>query len=499
MRYLVRSVNAHDGRAFPRLRIARDRTPEAGYLIASVVLIAGYPLLPSWARAVDVVVTPFMAISAVVIGLRKTRRGDRQPWWLLLAALVVSTASNAIILGHQPSLLATNTSYLLGPVAMLLYLVAAITLIVRQGSGSLTAIIDTALFALSLGGLLWIAFIAPHLAEPFHAGVPQVGAFISVFMLSGMAGALGRLLQLIGKPISALWLLMVSLVLALASYVIEVTASSTHARPLPATLLFIGVYASIGLFGLDPGAPQLMHPAAGPRKEGLCGRRLVFLGAAVSALPIVLGVSALQHGSMNGLIAVIGGPFIAALVMVRIGHVAAQRDRAEAALRFEATHDSLTGLPNRREFVATVERHLSHQGTCAILFCDLDGFKAVNDCLGHQAGDDLLVELGRRLRASEPANNLVSRFGGDEFVIMVPDPTDATIEIAYRCVANALDQPIVVHGEPITLTASIGSATCAAGADPEDSIQRADHAMYEAKRNEPGAAGIRSRLNRATP
>jgi diguanylate cyclase (GGDEF)-like protein len=448
-------------------------------------------VLPSWARAVDMLLTSFIAMSAVVIGLRRTRPGDRQPWWLLLAALVVSTASNVIVLGHQPAAMASNISYLLGPVAMLLYLTAAITLIVRQGSGSLTAIIDTALFALSLGGLLWIAFIAPHLAEPFQFGLPLVSAFIAVFALSGMAGALGRLLQLIDEPISALWLLMVSVVFALASYVIEVTASSANGRPLPAALLFMAVYAAIGLFALNPGAPQLMHPTAGPRKEGLCGPRLVFLGAAVSALPIVLGVSALQHGSINGLIAVIGGPFIAALVMVRIGHVSAQRDRAEAALRFEATHDSLTGLPNRREFVATVGRHLSQQGGCAILFCDLDGFKAVNDCLGHQAGDDLLVELGRRLRTSEPANNLVSRFGGDEFVIMVPDPTDAKIEIACRGVANALDQPIVVHGEPVTLTASIGSATCAVGADPEDSIQRADHAMYEAKRNEPGAAGIR--------
>jgi len=172
--------------------------------------------------------------------------------------------------------------------------------------------------------------------------------------------------------------------------------------------------------------------------------------------------------------------------MVRIGHVSAQRDRAEDALRFEATHDSLTGLSNRREFVATVQRHLSHQGGCAILFCDLDGFKSVNDRLGHQAGDDLLVELGRRLRTIEQANILVSRFGGDEFVIMVPDPTDAKIDVASECVATALAHPIVVRGEPITLGASIGLASSAGESDPEDLIKRADHAMYEAKRNEPG-------------
>jgi len=177
--------------------------------------------------------------------------------------------------------------------------------------------------------------------------------------------------------------------------------------------------------------------------------------------------------------------------MVRIGHVSAQRDRAEDALRFEATHDSLTGLPNRREFVATVERHLSQQHRCAILFCDLNGFKSVNDRLGHQAGDELLVELARRLRTGERGKNMVSRFGGDEFVIMVPDPTDANIAIASECVAKALSHPIVVHGESITLGASIGLAESAGEADPEDLIRRADHAMYEAKRDKPGAPGIR--------
>jgi diguanylate cyclase len=234
-----------------------------------------------------------------------------------------------------------------------------------------------------------------------------------------------------------------------------------------------------------------MHPRAGPRNEGLSGPGLAFLGAAVSTIPIVLGVRALRHGSSDGLIAVVGVPFIAALVMVRIGHVSAQRDRAEDALRFEATHDSLTGLPNRREFVATVERHLSQQHRCAVLFCDLDGFKSVNDRLGHQAGDDLLVELARRLRTIERGNSMVSRFGGDEFVIMVPDPTDANIEIASQCVAKALSHPIVVRGQSVTLGASIGLAESSGEADPEDLIKRADHAMYEAKRNEPGAPGIR--------
>ncbi len=432
----------------------------------------------------------FLAIPAVVVGLRRTKPGERQPLRVLLAALVVANAAN--IFGLQSGAIARSTTYLLSACSVVLFLTAAIAMIVRQGSRSLTAIIDTAVFALALGGVLWIAFIAPHLAEPFHSGVPLLSAFISVFALSGIAGGAGRLVQLVGKPVSALWLLMAGLVLGLASFVVTAVGSSATGRPLPAVLLSMAVYATIGLFALNPGASQLMRPGAGPRREGLSGPGLVFLGAAVSTIPVVLGVDALQRGSIDGLLPAIGGPFIAALVMVRIGYVSAQGDRAEDALRFEATHDSLTGLPNRREFVATVERHLSHQGGCAILFCDLDGFKLVNDRLGHQAGDDLLVELARRLRAGERANNLVSRFGGDEFVIMVPNPAEEDIDIASECVAKALSHPIILHGERITLSASIGLAAASAGeADPEDLIRRADHAMYEAKRNDPGAFGIR--------
>src|SRR5262245_40421192 len=381
MRRPARSDNAlHDGRVPPFLRSASGRTPEAGYLVASVVLIASYPLLPSWARAADLLLMTFVPIPALVIGMRRTMPGDRQPWWLLVAAQGASNATNIIGLQHitgQPGGRAGDATYLLSVVSGLLFLMATTALIVRQGSRSLTAIIDTALFAVSLGGLLWIAFLAPRLAEPFNAGVPLVSAFISMLALSGILGALGRLLQLMGKPSSALWLLMAALVLALAGYVVVVIGSPVNGHPLPATLLSMAAATCVGLFGLNPSAPQLMLPVAGPRKEGLSGPRLALLGAAVSTLPIVLGVGALQHGSINGLIAVIGGPFIAALVMLRIGYVSAQRDRAEAALRFEATHDSLTGLPNRREFVANVERPLSPQAACELLFSDLDGFQAV--------------------------------------------------------------------------------------------------------------------------
>ena len=107
--------------------------------------------------------------------------------------------------------------------------------------------------------------------------------------------------------------------------------------------------------------------------------------------------------------------------MVRIGQLSAARDQAERALRFEASHDQLTGLPNRREFLDQLSNELTHAQQCVLFFCDLDGFKNVNDRLGHDNGDELLVEVGRRLRACVRQGDVVSRFGGDEFLILVRD------------------------------------------------------------------------------
>src|SRR5215813_11967326 len=102
---------------------AHGRTPEAGYLVTSILLIASYPLLPSGARAADLLLMSFLPIPTVVIGLRRTTAGERHPWRLLLAALAVSTAAN--IIGLQPGVMARGTTYLLSACSVVLFLTAA--------------------------------------------------------------------------------------------------------------------------------------------------------------------------------------------------------------------------------------------------------------------------------------------------------------------------------------------------------------------------------------
>ena len=151
--------------------------------------------------------------------------------------------------------------------------------------------------------------------------------------------------------------------------------------------------------------------------------------------------------------------------------------------RDRATRDALTGLPNRGEFTGRVERALTTagRGNVAVLFVDLDGFKDVNDSFGHAIGDELLIEAAGRLAAEVRHNDVVGRFGGDEFVALLADCTEArALEIAERLRA-ALSMPYRIGHRDVVVSASIGLARPEADDDAESALRNADLALYRAK------------------
>jgi diguanylate cyclase (GGDEF)-like protein len=172
-----------------------------------------------------------------------------------------------------------------------------------------------------------------------------------------------------------------------------------------------------------------------------------------------------------------------------------RRDFVEE-LEHLAAHDTLTGLPNRlllvdrlHQAVARAARNLS---ALAVLFCDLDGFKAVNDDHGHEAGDHVLVEVAQRLRRSVRPADTVARFGGDEFVVLCEElaDADAARSLADRMLA-ALEGPFALDGSEVSLSSSIGIAFAPApGPAPEDLLRAADRAMYQAKQAGPGRVAL---------
>ena len=158
------------------------------------------------------------------------------------------------------------------------------------------------------------------------------------------------------------------------------------------------------------------------------------------------------------------------------------RKRSEARIAFLAHHDSLTGLPNRLMLTQALEGALERGTPFAVLFVDLDGFKSVNDALGHMTGDVLLQAIAKRMEAGVPETALAARLGGDEFAIMLPGAGQHEAEDLARKVIAALADPFVVGARTVVVGASIGIAL-AAGEQLSvgQLLRRADVALYSAK------------------
>ena len=158
------------------------------------------------------------------------------------------------------------------------------------------------------------------------------------------------------------------------------------------------------------------------------------------------------------------------------------------SFRFAATHDFLTGILNRAEVLASLERELARSrrknGPVGIVLADLDHFKRINDSLGHLAGDVVLKEVARRLRSDLRVYDSVGRYGGEEFLLVLPDcDLNTTARRANEICRLVSSEPITTSGGRTSVTLSLGATAsdCAPGATIESLLQEADTALYRAK------------------
>jgi diguanylate cyclase (GGDEF)-like protein len=226
----------------------------------------------------------------------------------------------------------------------------------------------------------------------------------------------------------------------------------------------------------DYGLVERMHPTAGsvatvsaPIAVG--GNTIGFIVASVTTDPERLAITPRLADRLKGLAA-------QASIAIRNAQLVDQ-------ILFQAVHDTLTGLPNRALILDRTEQMLARARRSyvpvAALFIDLDGFKDVNDTLGHSVGDQLLQAVTARLAASMRESDSIGRLGGDEFVVLVDGTTmDAGPELVADRLLAALREPFALDGGPLTLTASIGIA---AGTRPSatELLRDADIALYQAK------------------
>ena len=169
--------------------------------------------------------------------------------------------------------------------------------------------------------------------------------------------------------------------------------------------------------------------------------------------------------------------------MASLVAIAVDRQATEAKLAYQADHDMLTGLLDRNGFVKALEAATHDQKSpSALLFVDLDRFKELNDEHGHRIGDRVLVEVARRIRSAIRRSDVLARFGGDEFVVVLHESTEEDAARFAERVLDALDAPIVVDRRTLKVAASIGIAsTPTTGSDSAELLHQADLAMYRAK------------------
>ncbi|MDZ7731800.1 MAG: GGDEF domain-containing protein [Acidimicrobiia bacterium] len=174
--------------------------------------------------------------------------------------------------------------------------------------------------------------------------------------------------------------------------------------------------------------------------------------------------------------------------------MAVRRDLEAAQVRLLhlARHDPLTGLANRAlvaETLAGVDPGTGHEAwtdplhseRTGVVYCDLDGFKEINDELGHAVGDAVLFAVSERLRAISRDADVVARLGGDEFLLVASSVAPDELEHLAARVRGALGEPLDIDGTPVRVGVSVGTATARPGDSIEELLNRADHAMYTEK------------------
>ncbi len=329
--------------------------------------------------------------------------------------------------------------------------------------------------------LFWVACIAvPVVLWRTHefGWVPGFTIFQVVVIAVFVVRALQPRLPLVAKTwlmLLVLWLASVtglsSFGIAAASISLLTTNGFIAAMVLPARQA-VAVIA-FGLLTLLVAAIGYVQGWLKPRVD--LNQLAVLTSAWVNLLVVISGVSVMMTLAVGSFRRAVEG---------LLGEVARQRDEIEHL----ATHDKLTGLPSLRLATDRAEQALTLArrtgGRVALLFVDLDGFKAVNDGFGHEAGDCVLAEVAARLRACVRASDTAARIGGDEFMVVLAglhDPADAA-EVAAKIV-SAVSQPVAFGTALLTVGASVGIATFPDHAQDTETLRRvADAAMYRVKR-----------------
>jgi diguanylate cyclase (GGDEF)-like protein len=435
------------------------------------------------------------AVVALFYGAWRYRPDRRLPW-ILMAIGQASFVGGDLLwdwyeaVGESPFPSMADALYLAGYPFIGLGLLLLIRR--RLGDGDRGGLLDAAILTTAAAILSWTFLIQPQVAatdlDPLSLAI-SLAYPIGDLILIGVAMGL---LATPGARTPAFLMLAASLVCVLAAdqiYAIQ-ALDETYVAGGPLDSLYLASYILFGASALHPSMRRLTDPHPVP-VTWLGPVRLVGLAVAMITGPLLVAIG---PGAERGLYVVAGGSALLSLLVLGrlvglVGLLAKdvrQRRALEAQLSFQAFHDPLTGLTNRRRFMEATQAALNGRaraGTIAALFIDLDDFKTVNDSLGHAAGDEVLVTVAERLRASLRATDVGARLGGDEFGVLITGLPDHPFAIATADhLLQVLGQPVESMGQSIEVGVSIGIAFDRSSMETVDELlSEADVAMYQAK------------------
>ncbi|HSH61859.1 MAG TPA: EAL domain-containing protein [Acidimicrobiales bacterium] len=448
-------------------------------------------------QGVTFVLLGMAAIVSTIVGVRRHRPALRWPWALICGALTLFVVGGAAREGLQTlGNISSDRSIVPDLITLPGYVLLGVGLTGlagprrREAAGDFDAILDGAIAALASMTLAWVYLINPALSQE-HAPLsvrlllacyPPMSVFL-VAITTRIAFTSGA------RQTPAYRFLVAASVFMLLGDVVYmlVDARLVQLHRSLVDLPYVVAYVAFAANVLDPSMRKLSEPA-GRDQISLTRGRLSLVAVALG-IPALVTVAKRTSSASDRVVLATITLALATTAIWRVVRALAARANSEARLAHQATHDGLTGLPNRvvvRDHVFGALKAARASGThVALVFLDVDRFKLINDTFGHTRGDELLVAVARRLEETVRDGDVVARIGGDEFVIVMSDLVGATeAALLAEGLRMSFEVPFTVCDSDVYSSASLG-VSIADGKDPtvdsETMIRDADTAMYEAK------------------
>ncbi len=429
-----------------------------------------------------------LALLMTLVGIRVNKPTYRTPWLLFAGGQASFLVADVIyyLLEKQSESVpfpSVADAFYLG---MYPLVIVGLALKIRysvQGRRDWAGLIDAGIFGIALFSVLWVLVMDTYVpASGQGTGERLISLAYPVADLAVLFVAI-RLAVTFHRRTNAL----IFIIAALGSLVIAdiqygvLNAADAFKTGSIVDAFWIGFYTLFALGALDPSMSKSVATGAN-QLERISRARLALMFVATLTVPVIDLFWGTQEDKVVTLTA---SAVLFALMLSRVLGLVRSVEYGRELLRREARHDPLTGLANRTMFAEKTEAVLSRsRENVAVLLIDLDDFKAVNDSLGHAAGDEVLVTAAERIRRCVRENDVVARLGGDEFAVLLTKTIDSqdAANTAAR-ILKALAEPTIVMDRSVRIGGSVGVAMQSAeNSDVQTLLRSADVAMYLAKR-----------------